>query len=152
MDSRAGVSDREVANAFRKYRRPASRTGSTTSAGSATSASSRQSGTSGLSSGSHKTPENKTNSRVRKTYQGRKDKSGAANDIRPFCCTFCCDKFKSKYNWMRHEKSLHLNLENWVCAPFGGAVLLPSTGRVNCTYCNQLDPTAEHLTQQPRGM
>lgn len=48
---------------------------------------------------------------------------------------------------MRHEKSLHLSLENWVCTPFGGAVELPSTGRMHCAYCNQLDPTHEHLEQ-----
>lgn len=142
-----GISDQDIANAFRNYRRPASRAGSTTSAGSATSASSRQSG---ASSSSRRTAEKKT-SRVRKTRQGKKDKSHSEDDVRPFCCTFCCDKFKSKYDWMRHEKSLHLNLEKWVCAPFGGSVLLPSTGRVHCAYCNQLDPTAEHLNQHNHG-
>ena len=142
-----GISDQDVANAFRNYRRPASRAGSTTSAGSATSASSRQSGT---SSSSRRTTEKKT-SRLRKTRQGKKDNSQSNDDKRPFCCTFCCDKFKSKYDWMRHEKSLHLNLEKWVCAPFGGSVLLPSTGRVHCAYCNQLDPTSEHLNQHNHG-
>lgn len=142
-----GIPDQDVANAFRNYRRPASRAGSTTSAGSATSASSRQSGT---SSSSRRTPEKKTG-RVRKTRQAKKDKPQSADDIRPFCCTFCCDKFKSKYDWMRHEKSLHLNLENWICAPYGGTVLLPSTNRVHCAYCNQLDPTAEHLNHHNHG-
>ncbi|OJJ89056.1 uncharacterized protein ASPGLDRAFT_101233, partial [Aspergillus glaucus CBS 516.65] len=142
-----GIPDQGVANAFRNFRRPASRAGSTTSAGSATSASSRQSGT---SSSSRRTPEKKTG-RVRKTRQAKKDKPQSANDIRPFCCTFCCDKFKSKYDWMRHEKSLHLNLENWICAPYGGTVLLPSTNRVHCAYCNQLDPIAEHLNQHNHG-
>jgi hypothetical protein len=32
---------------------------------------------------------------------------------RVFKCTFCCDTFKHKYDWARHEKSLHLNLEEW---------------------------------------
>lgn len=45
-----------------------------------------------------------------------KPKDGAD---RIFKCTFCCDTFKHKYDWMRHEKSLHLNMEEWVCAPYG---------------------------------
>ena len=38
---------------------------------------------------------------------------------RVFQCTFCTDTFKSKYDWTRHEKSLHLSLEKWICAPLG---------------------------------
>ena len=38
---------------------------------------------------------------------------------RMFQCTFCTDSFKSKYDWTRHEKSLHLSLEKWICAPLG---------------------------------
>lgn len=52
---------------------------------------------------------------------------------------------------MRHEKSIHLNLENWTCAPYGGSVVLPSTGRVHCAYCNQLDPDPIHLEQHNHG-
>jgi hypothetical protein len=33
---------------------------------------------------------------------------------RIFQCTFCTDTFKSKHDWVRHEKSLHLSLEK-VC-------------------------------------
>jgi hypothetical protein len=74
--------------------------------------------------------------------KGRKPKDSAD---RIFKCTFCCDDFKHKYDWARHEKSLHLNLEEWVCAPNGGSVVLPLTGRVHCAYCSALDPTQEHL-------
>ncbi|KAG7129640.1 Homeobox protein 4 like [Verticillium longisporum] len=31
----------------------------------------------------------------------------------PFQCTFCTQTFKTKHNWQRHEKSLHLSLERW---------------------------------------
>lgn len=70
-----------------------------------------------------------------------------AKHVRIFLCTFCCDTFTKKHDWMRHEKSLHLNLEQWVCAPFGGAVISPISGRTHCAYCNMLDPTMEHLQQ-----
>ncbi|KAH6877242.1 hypothetical protein B0T10DRAFT_413412 [Thelonectria olida] len=81
------------------------------------------------------------NNRVAKTKQ----KGSLAKDRRPFQCTFCCDSFKSKYDWSRHEKSRHLSLERWVCTPHGGAVMSLATGRSHCAYCNILDPTPEHL-------
>ncbi|KAH8701410.1 hypothetical protein GQ44DRAFT_664942, partial [Phaeosphaeriaceae sp. PMI808] len=64
---------------------------------------------------------------------------------RIFKCTFCCDMFKNKYDWARHEKSLHLNLDEWICTPHGGSVVLSLTGRVHCAYCSALDPTQHHL-------
>lgn len=147
-----GTSDPEITDLFRTYRRPRSCAASTTSAESAASVSSRQSGNSGASNESRdllgKKPNGQSQARVRKTQSGGRNKKQTKTDNnRPFSCTFCCDRFKSKYDWVRHEKSLHLNLENWLCAPFGGAVLLPSTNRMHCAYCNMLDPTAEHLGQ-----
>ncbi|KAJ5455193.1 hypothetical protein N7475_010314 [Penicillium sp. IBT 31633x] len=140
---------------FQNHRRTASRAASTTSGESDASASSRRSGRSGrsgLSNGSQTAP-SQASSGIRKTQTsaGRR-KRDSTNKDRIFCCTFCCDKFKSKFDWVRHEKSLHLNLEEWVCAPFGGSVVLPSTGRFHCAYCNQLDPTTEHLDQHKHGL
>ena len=37
----------------------------------------------------------------------------SAGEKRPYECTFCTDSFKTKYDWQRHEKSLHLSLESW---------------------------------------
>ncbi|KAI5458204.1 hypothetical protein BGZ63DRAFT_363747 [Mariannaea sp. PMI_226] len=71
----------------------------------------------------------KANNKERKTFQ----------------CTFCCDSFRSKYDWARHEKSLHLSLEGWVCTPEGGAVVSSDTGGTHCAYCNLPDPSPEHL-------
>jgi hypothetical protein len=70
---------------------------------------------------------------------------------RIFKCTFCCDTFKHKYDWSRHEKSLHLNMEEWICTPHGGSVVLPLTGRVHCAYCSALDPTHDHLESHNYG-
>lgn len=64
---------------------------------------------------------------------------------RPFQCTFCTDTFKSKYDWTRHEKSLHLSLEKWICAPQGPVVQDPTTGQPRCAYCDEADPSAAHL-------
>lgn len=34
-------------------------------------------------------------------------------DARRYQCTFCTDTFKTKYDWRRHEITLHLSLEQW---------------------------------------
>lgn len=87
--------------------------------------------------------------RVRKTGKRRTATEDGANQ--PFCCTFCCDKFKSKYDWARHEKSLHLNLEDWVCAPRGGCPISTLTGRQHCVFCYCLEPSFDHLDEHNYG-
>ncbi|OQE36929.1 hypothetical protein PENCOP_c011G04442 [Penicillium coprophilum] len=155
FDSGSGISDNRIASLFRTHRRTRSRPGSTTSGGSTASASSQQSATSEISNGSHNSTQG-TNGRVstgvRKSQgKGRSKRQPAASKPRLFCCTFCCDRFKTKYDWARHEKSLHLNLENWVCTPFGGSVILPSTGRLHCVYCKKQDPSITHLDEHKHG-
>ncbi|KAH7141050.1 hypothetical protein EDB81DRAFT_655627 [Dactylonectria macrodidyma] len=88
---------------------------------------------------------------VRGVNKASRNRSKAGGRRRPFQCTFCYDLFKSKYEWSRHEKSLHLNVDGWVCAPHGGSVLSPLTGRNHCAYCNMLDPLPEHLETHRHG-
>lgn len=127
-------------DAFRKHRGPSS----TTSLDSAASESSLRSCNSSQSVASHSNRRSQTSkSRVKAKAKGRN--MSAADRI--FKCTFCCDTFKHKYDWARHEKSLHLNMEEWICTPNGGSVLSPLTGRVHCAYCNVLDPSLEHLQE-----
>ena len=63
---------------------------------------------------------------------------------RIFQCTFCTDTFKSKYDWTRHEKSLHLSLEKWICAPIGPVIVDKTDGSKTCVYCNEQNVSAEH--------
>lgn len=58
---------------------------------------------------------------------------------RIFQCTFCTDTFKSKYDWTRHEKSLHLSFEKWTCHAFGPVV------DEKCAYCGHDNPNKDHL-------
>ncbi|KAJ5666038.1 uncharacterized protein N7477_008486 [Penicillium maclennaniae] len=132
--------------AFSGYRRPAS----LASSNSDTSFSSHQSFRSTRSEASSATQDSqkthcRNQHRIRKLGNKRTATKDATN--RPFCCTFCCDKFKSKYDWVRHEKSLHLNLEVWVCAPHGGSPISPLTGRQHCVFCYCLEPSLEHLDE-----
>ena len=63
---------------------------------------------------------------------------------RIFQCTFCTDTFPAKYDWARHEKSLHLALERWTCCPARGT--LPNAdGHPVCVFCQIPNPTSSHL-------
>lgn len=127
---------------FRHHRRPAS----LASSKSGTSASSWHSSASTRSAVS--TPRNSQSqsgsTRVGKSKRKPKKPSGLESD-RMFCCTFCCDTFKNKFDWSRHEKSLHLNLGGWACTPNGGTVVSTVTGMIHCVYCEFLEPSPEHL-------
>lgn len=66
---------------------------------------------------------------------------------RRYQCTFCTDTFATKYDWNRHEKSVHLSLVSWICAP-----KLPETWRINerqaeptCRFCNTPSPSMSHI-------
>ncbi|EXJ57354.1 hypothetical protein A1O7_07701 [Cladophialophora yegresii CBS 114405] len=64
---------------------------------------------------------------------------------RIFQCTFCTDSFPAKYDWQRHEKSLHLALERWSCCPNGGTMTDVLTGLELCVFCREPNPSAAHL-------
>lgn len=124
-------------DAFRTYRTPPSLTSVASSASSRRSVGSSQSAASGTS---------KRSRIAKKTRKPRVSRKETNSEDRIFKCTFCCDSFKHKYDWARHEQSLHLSTMEWQCAPHGGSVVL-STGRVHCAYCSALDPTSDHLEQ-----
>lgn len=66
-----------------------------------------------------------------------------ARNARIFQCTFCAESFPTKYDWQRHEKSLHLALEKWTCSPAGGVVNMNGTDQ--CVFCLAPHPDADHL-------
>ncbi|GAB1200626.1 hypothetical protein APSETT444_010000 [Aspergillus pseudonomiae] len=126
-------------NVFRHYRR----------APSATSGESSGSSNASFGSALSHSPSDDPLSRISKSRTSKNTVQARDKTDKPrrFCCTFCCDKFRSRYDWARHEKSLHLNLEAWYCAPHGTAVFSRVTGRKHCAFCNALDPSAAHLDQ-----
>lgn len=83
--------------------------------------------------------------RRRRRIPTRVPKADAKGSVRMFQCTFCTDRFKTKYDWQRHEKSLHLSLDKWICAPLGEVIVDKSTGKRKCVYCDELEPDEEHL-------
>ncbi|RAH47234.1 uncharacterized protein BO95DRAFT_441370 [Aspergillus brunneoviolaceus CBS 621.78] len=69
--------------------------------------------------------------------------SRRARGSRRFQCTFCTDTFSTKYDWQRHEKSMHIPLDEWRCAPSGAIV--PLDGGHVCAFCLHPNPDQEHL-------
>ncbi|KAL5598275.1 hypothetical protein FOBRF1_012068 [Fusarium oxysporum] len=63
----------------------------------------------------------------------------------PFECTFCTEKFRKKYDWQRHEKSIHLGLERWLCRAEEPVSLHPETGKPCCVLCSREEPDKEHI-------
>lgn len=59
-------------------------------------------------------------------------------------CTFCPETFETKHNWTRHENSMHLSLERWICSLNGSTARDPMHG-MSCVYCGQADPNEAHL-------
>ncbi|KAM5371276.1 hypothetical protein ACJZ2D_008077 [Fusarium nematophilum] len=63
-----------------------------------------------------------------------------------FQCTFCTETFGRKYDWQRHENSVHLPLERWVCAPNGPrAPNLNNSSSESCVFCGLANPDDEHV-------
>ncbi|OAG21955.1 hypothetical protein CC77DRAFT_911620, partial [Alternaria alternata] len=63
----------------------------------------------------------------------------------PYQCTFCTDTFKTKHDWQRHEKSLHLALEQWVCGSDSPLATKPGVAGLFCTFCGQMSPDDAHM-------
>lgn len=62
-----------------------------------------------------------------------------------FQCTFCTETFRTKHDWQRHEKSLHLSLERWVCTPEGPRAFNPENGQISCVFCGEANPDDAHV-------
>ncbi|KAF3074657.1 hypothetical protein CFAM422_003130 [Trichoderma lentiforme] len=72
---------------------------------------------------------------------------GSAEDKNPriYQCTFCTDTFKSRYDWTRHEATLHLALERWSCLPAGPKRWDLGAAAPKCSLCDSFDTTDAHL-------
>lgn len=85
--------------------------------------------------------------RHRKSSPVPHSRSEQRSQPRPYQCTFCTDSFKTKYDWTRHEKTLHLSLESWVCAPFGPTYNDEPTNISRCAFCDVENPSEAHIQE-----
>ena len=56
-----------------------------------------------------------------------------------YYCTFCQKCFHSRIDWLRHERTIHMPEELWVCCPRSGE--FPK----RCPFCEKKDPSPAHL-------
>ncbi|KAI5460308.1 hypothetical protein BGZ63DRAFT_358034 [Mariannaea sp. PMI_226] len=76
---------------------------------------------------------------------------GKNSSFQAFQCTFCRQSYKKKYDWVRHERSIHLpGLDSWVCSVPVPPEQSHQVWRVNqskpeCIFCGQVSPTDEHM-------
>lgn len=65
----------------------------------------------------------------------------------PYQCTFCPMSFKKKFDWRRHEKSIHVPLESWICDPQKATQNAWRIGSASpeCVFCGDPAPTDVHL-------
>lgn len=74
------------------------------------------------------------------------NKTSLTGPVKTFQCTFCPDMFRTKHDWQRHEKSLHLSLERWVCTPNGPrAATHPTLNQPCCVFCGEPNPDDAHI-------
>lgn len=83
--------------------------------------------------------------RRRRAAPKREEKTSLATPLKTFQCTFCTETFRTKHDWQRHEKSLHLSLERWICAPGGPRVLNQLTNQICCVFCGEIEPDDAHI-------
>lgn len=60
------------------------------------------------------------------------------NDL-PFFCTFCPRAFKTKYEWIRHEDSVHALRTTWICCD------TKTSSLQSCPFCGQTHPDDAHM-------
>ncbi|CAM1501283.1 Fc.00g104450.m01.CDS01 [Cosmosporella sp. VM-42] len=84
--------------------------------------------------------------RKRRAVHRRMDeKTPLAAPLKTFQCTFCTETFKTKHDWQRHENSLHLPLERWICTPDGPSAYNSVAQEVCCVFCGHAKPDEVHF-------
>ncbi|KAK7712066.1 homeodomain mating type protein alpha2 [Botryosphaeria dothidea] len=72
-----------------------------------------------------------------------------ADPAKIYQCTFCTRDFAQKYDWRRHEESVHIPQREWTCMPDGAAVRVvdAATGLRACVFCEHPNPSRDHLAR-----
>lgn len=137
MNSPFNITDDDVA--------PSNRASSASSFGTSPSSGSFASAFSQGSRSSIGSLQQRGRRRRRRRATPKESNQKVGQSARQFQCTFCTETFRTKHDWQRHEKSLHLSLEQWICCPKGPRALNPDTNQVCCVLCGITDPDNAHI-------
>lgn len=78
------------------------------------------------------------------TRRGRQKLSSKTNSNQ-YQCTFCTSSFRKRHDWARHEKSVHFQLDSWICTPdLNKLHQLYASSMSACPFCDALYPTPAH--------
>lgn len=78
----------------------------------------------------------------RSRRRGRQHLSGEEGQYQ---CTFCTQSFRKRHDWSRHEKSVHLQLDSWICTPNLDDLQQHYAFQVaECCFCDTPFPTPAH--------
>ncbi|KAL4977197.1 hypothetical protein BDW66DRAFT_133035 [Aspergillus desertorum] len=80
----------------------------------------------------------------RRPSSGRRGGQKRVAEDGHYQCTFCLQSFKKKHDWSRHEKSVHLPLDVWICTPNLSELEYTDIPFAECRFCDQQFPTPEH--------
>lgn len=125
--SRSSLSSFSSVNSYNSYRRRVRH--STSSRGSSASSASEQ----------------PIRRRKRRFKKKRNARTSLGAPLNRYQCTFCTETFRTKHDWQRHEKALHLPLERWACSPTGPTMTHHESGQTCCAFCGILDPNDAHI-------
>ncbi|RDW79428.1 hypothetical protein BP6252_04066 [Coleophoma cylindrospora] len=121
-------------------------TASVTSYDTGLSDTSNGSSTSAWSDRSHRLVEKRKRRSRRRSARPETTTATAVDARCIYQCTFCGEGFSKSYDWQRHEQSLHLPMERWVCSPTGPLMTWPQDeDSPRCLFCQERSPTTEHL-------
>lgn len=82
--------------------------------------------------------------RVSRTRR-RRQRPRHIGEPNPYQCTFCTASFRKRHDWYRHEKSVHLPLESWICTPDLTQLQDMNPPQTpECRYCDAPFPAAAH--------
>jgi hypothetical protein len=74
-----------------------------------------------------------------RTKSNGMNSAGVMEEGLPFFCTFCPRAFKTKYEWIRHEDSVHALRTTWVCCDTKQESLH------SCPFCGEMEPDENHM-------
>ncbi|CAL5874766.1 uncharacterized protein PFLUO_LOCUS9068 [Penicillium psychrofluorescens] len=94
-------------------------------------------------------PKRNTTRRQRHTHR-----ASASNNGHQYQCTFCTQSFRKRHDWTRHEKSVHLPLDFWICTPSLDEIhrrleteTESQSQPSSCPFCALPSPTPAHLEE-----
>lgn len=80
-----------------------------------------------------------------KAQRSRRGRPRLSGEEGQYQCTFCTQSFRKRHDWARHEKSVHLPLDSWVCTPDLSHLDQQYTSQPDeCHFCNAPFPTPGH--------